>query len=105
MKELKGKAKIDFNKWMKPNPLEHGRYGQLITNTFDNMPFALQSGVILEWLDSVGVYIIIEPMNPDRFKYELWTLDNYYDGFIEPITRQEALKEAIKKAVEIYNKD
>ncbi len=95
---MEGQCKIEFEKWMKPNPLEHGRYGQLITNTFDNMPLSFQWGVIVDFFDSVGIRIQIIVTTIDfRFKIDTYTLR------VDFKTRTEAREKAIEKATQIFN--
>lgn len=75
--------------------------GQSITKAFYRLPFSMQWGVYLEFFDSVGIVIDIDPQR-DSFEWFIWLKD-------EPIrfeqlkinTRPEAQQEAIKKAFEI----
>lgn len=93
---LTGKAKEEF----------------LISKEIDEFIFCIQDkshqySDIIEWLDSVG--IIVEAMPT---YYDGWTflpivydnLGNKYDIDIDYESRQEATKQAIIKANEIYNK-
>lgn len=94
-----GKNKENFEKWykglkrIKKTPIR-----------FEVLPFSMQQGVYLEYLDSVGVNIFI------GMDYG-WTYAFYLNGVIigcivklDVDTRQEALKEAFKKADELINK-
>lgn len=102
-----GKAKELFEEWMRPDPLEHGRFGQLVTNTFDNMSPSLQWGVIQDFADSLGYKIIIQYANSGWWYYEfvgVEQLDKFREDFKScKNTRQEARTEAIKKLNELIN--
>lgn len=56
---------------------------------------------IVDWLDSVGIYISICKHDKSRFAY--WFDDNIDSTIRFEDSRHEATQEAIKKAVEIYN--
>jgi len=102
-----GKAKELFEKWMKPNPLEHGRYGQLISNTFDSMPLSMQWGVIQDFADSLGQHMetvleewgfdMLETIHVTSFKIGIHESEFNYD------TRQEARTAAINKLNQLIN--
>lgn len=87
---LTGKAKQDFEKWMNPNPLEHGRFGQLFTNTFNAIPSSAKYGVFVDWFDSVSMTETVE--------LELSIIAGGYN-------RQEARLWAIQKQNERYNRN
>lgn len=105
---MKGQAKKDFEKWLKEPILEHGRFGQLVTNTFDTMPFSMQYGIIVDWFDSVGIEILISKdydyeNNIDINAY-IFHIDNHESNdFKSYPTRTQARQKAIEKANEIYN--
>ena len=64
---------------------------------FPDVPFAFKWGVYLEFFDSVGIDITVERYVQDKkFEYRI-------NGELQDLnfTRQEAQKEAIKKAFEI----
>jgi hypothetical protein len=100
---LDGKCKEDFEKWLDWHQtiLESGE-------NFNRLDFSLQSGVYLEFLDSVGIYIDIMSATPkdlySEFGYIIKTKTDRFVKCNKGKTRQEALKEAITKANEIYNK-
>lgn len=96
-------------------------------NNFTKLPFEMQSGVYLAYLDSVGVYIEIKIFcySPDEWIVNIfWHDDNVgksltshrdngkliwerYDlekGLTVFPTRNEALKEAFKQADNLINK-
>lgn len=95
---LTGKAKIEFEKWMKDEIIFHPESG------FENLAEKFQATLVIEWLDSVFIVLTIN--------------NTYYDGFhfyweinmAKPIrsdngfeTREQATISAIEKANEIYN--
>jgi hypothetical protein len=100
---LEGKCKEDFEKWLEWQPtLESGE-------NFNGLDFSLQSGVYLEYLDSVGYHVEIFVMNTNSLSEEVnwvydWSINDLYETLGKSTSRQEALKEAITKANEIYNK-
>lgn len=95
---LTGKAKEDFINWKNKN------YENEYYCTFSSMPKQSQNALIIEWFDSVGIYISILTQENDR-KERRFTSDINEQEFISCKTRQQATEESIKKANEIYNKN
>ena len=99
---LTGKAKEEFFNWLD----NQGVNGIDISNwefeKFHLLSNVSQNALIIEWFDSVGIYINVEL----DYLHIVWfpSIDNNW-AFeeIEFKTRQEATEEAIKKANEIYN--
>lgn len=103
---LTDKTKEDFLKWLENKDVAP------YTSMFFDVPQIVQHSFIIEWFDSVGIYI-----NHDVISNEnLLILDNWY--FVIKIneedvdfitndyyynTRTEAITEAIKRANVIYN--
>jgi hypothetical protein len=108
-----GKNKEQFEKWLKIEVKKHYHFMQ-IENVigFKILPFSIQLGIYLEYLDSVGIHIEskcwidkTEDVNLTYY-YCNWCSINHpkeEDGSDYP-TRQEALTEAFKKADELINK-
>jgi len=100
---MNGKAKIDFDLWNK------------YPNAFSVMPKSCQNALIIEWLDSVGVTVIIVPYATIfNLCEDLVGMDGtwsafVYDGkkwksdLVDLKNRQEATEKAIEVAVNIYN--
>ena len=93
---LTGKAKGDFVKWV------YSEYDYKYEHLKDFYPLHLLDGLIIEWFDSVGIYVDV-----NKWSLSFWRSSIYYPylkslgcGFS---TRQEATTEAIIKANEIYN--
>lgn len=93
---LTGKNKEQFKKWykglkrIKRTPIR-----------FEVLPFSMQSGVYLEYLDSVGYVVLIDKVGDT---WEVFLLTNKRELLLDTkTTRQEALKEAFKKADELIN--
>ena len=87
---LTDKAKKDFLKWTKQ--------GNLVNIMADVYLHAL----IIEWFDSVGIYVNIEYYNVDGDNVFIYSINNA--TYIEIYdTRQEATIQAILKANQIYN--
>ena len=110
---LIGKAKEDFESWLYSNDvlIKDGIYDDTyLIEVFDELPLNLQYASIIEWFDSVGVYVNttyeeyedIQVKNfPVKIKtWSAWINELLLEGFN---SRQDALTEAIKKANEIYN--
>ena len=100
---LTGETKLDFEIWLHSNDvlIKDGIYDDTyLTDVFDKLPLNLQYALIIEWFDSVGIYV-----NSDYFELNKGFYSEVLDSNFEIIkpTRQEALTEAIKKANEIYN--
>lgn len=114
---LNEKAKDDFEKWVKnQNDLA---IGVQIPNTIGGVVFHLNSNpeilpkrilnnLIIEWFDSVGIYINCKRIFHSDCLFESQIVIDTNKkfggedlGMFE--TRQEATAEAIKKANEIYN--
>ena len=95
--KLTGKAKEDFEKWIET--LEVAPYVVML----ENIPICYLNALIIEWLDSVGIFIFIE------FGYKFTIVNNessifdkYYIHSTNLETRQEATEKAIEKANEIF---
>ena len=100
---LIGKAKEDFESWLYSNDvlIKDGIYDDTyLTDVFDKLPLNLQYASIIEWFDSVGIYITSDYFELNKGFYSE-VLNSDFE-IIKP-TRQETLTEAIKKANEIYN--
>ena len=110
---LTGKTKEDFEIWLHSNDvlIKEGIYDDTyLTDVFEELPLNLQYASIIEWFDSVVVYINttyeeyedIQVKNfPVKIKtWSVWINELLLEGFN---SRQDALTEAIKKANEIYN--
>jgi len=99
-----GKNKQQFEKWLEKNFNNH--YGD-----FNSLDFRFQIGVYLAYYDSLGIYINVisdfEHICLETFNYEI-----IFKNHVNEIecnqgikTRNEAYKEAFKKADEIINKE
>lgn len=97
-----GKNKEDFEKWFKSS--DNSKDWDY--SDFKDMSFSMQQGVYLEYLDSVGIRINVEwdyiGLEGDEFSWFYWIEGD--SKFKQFPTRQEALKEAFKKADELINK-
>jgi hypothetical protein len=97
---LTGKAKKDFIKWLyfKHNLQPYNLFNEII-----------QYALIIEWFDSVGIYISINYVDfYDEFKnntgFETYVTNKGLSVKFRIVSiRQEATEQAIKKANEIYN--
>lgn len=97
---LAGKCKEDFLNWYK-NRLSVMTYAELL-NINDLTVF---NALIIEFFDSRGINILISNLDYQNWWwYDIKHFPNTTEGKNMFNSRQEALKEGIKKAVEIYNK-
>lgn len=109
MELLHGKAETQFENWLRDN------YSTYYYSAWGKLPESAQMGVIIEWLDSVGIYIDAQPYieidetkrPPNIFFFpnviDITNLDNSIVIDDHYPTRQEATTQAIIKAVEIVN--
>ena len=97
---ITGKAKEEFFNWLD----NQGVNGIDISNwefeKFHLLSNVSQNSLIIEWFDSVGIYITSDYFELNKGFYSE-VLNSDFE-IIKP-TRQETLTEAIKKANEIYN--
>ena len=106
---LTGKCKEDFEEWMLINNKEllkysEERYSEVISMSqlFKYLTDSMQYGVLVDFFDSVGLPININCYGngfEDEWQYDITTQAEIYNSS----TRQEARRQAIEKANEIYN--
>jgi hypothetical protein len=107
---LTGKCKEDFEKWFHLND-EYLGYEFSVhkcdsTPDFYKEPFSMQYGVLVDFFDSVGIFVDAQADAFDYGKFWYSVLDkdhSYGEPNADYITRTEARQKAIEKAVEIYN--
>ena len=104
---LTGKAKEDFENYVLNENLRHDSevlisvYNQeTLFIDYKDVKKPLLNALIIEWFDSVGIYITSDYLELNKGFYSEILNENF--EIVKP-TRQEALTEAIKKANEIYN--
>jgi hypothetical protein len=98
---LQGKAKEDFEKWLMNGNDGVSNFGRTIELTrlyFLSLKETCQQALIIDWFDSVGIYINI--ISYTKNKYRIVIRTNYDEVYT---TRSEATTKAIAKAVEIFN--
>lgn len=116
MELLNGKAKELFEQWVINNPSGHDsqrmvkRYNQKeLFVSYVGIGKTLLNALIIEWFDSVGITVDVMPILDEKVKFQpntFWLEKEIITEEIEYFeTRQEATTEAIKKAVELINKD
>lgn len=111
MMKITGKAKVDFEHWLlregneiiKDGSIEYDLYYMCKYMIPENMVCAK----IIEWLDSVGIYIEVGAICIDghaQYDYNIQE-NNTLNGMNGHTfaTRHEATQQAINKAIEIYN--
>ena len=100
MELLNGKSKELFLSFM------CNKYPDFRWFEYETLLTSCQNALIIEWLDSVGVAIIVMPKNLNSWDYGIYdfnNLDYIFDCEFE--SRQEATTEAIKKAVNLFNSE
>ena len=88
---LNGKAKEDFKEWAYYSYVEDSGDLAMMRSTYRN-------ALIIEWFDSVGIYVNITV----TYGFN-WNIEGL--GCSDFNTRKEATEQAIKKANEIYNEN
>ena len=98
---LTGKAKESFIDYLdKTNQIKIEK--GILNLHWQDLPEKYKNALIIEWFDSVGIYVNAEL----DYLHLVWfpTINNNWNFEEHEFeTRQEATKEAIKKANEIYN--
>ena len=101
---LTGKAKEDFYKYIN---IEDYKLFDYVRKKYANE--IVLNALIIEWFDSVGIYISINYVDfYDEFRnntgFETYVTNKGLSVKFRSVSiRQEAIKQAIKKANEIYN--
>ena len=103
---LTGKAKEDFYYYVFNN-IKEQLFGDLqdVYDYIYSLPISYNHALIIEWFDSVGIYVFIERATyvfKPNFIYRIDVIDDLYEGY-SCATRKEATKEAILKCNTIYN--
>ena len=99
-KILTGKCKRTFLKWLKIRVNSTLHEIDKIEFWFNLQDESFKITLIIEWFDSIGIYITSDYFELNKGFYSEILNENF--AIVKP-TRQEALTEAIKKANEIYN--
>ena len=109
---LTGETKLDFERWLHSNDvlIKDGIYDDTyLTDVFDKLPLNFQNALIIEWFDSVGIFVSINYVDfydelRNNTGFETYVTNKGLSiKFRSVSSRQEAIKQAIKKANEIYN--
>ena len=105
MCELTGKCKEDFENWLFTVRNEEIIDGEIKYDLYYMFMYMLPENckkqLIIEWLDSVEIYICIEPQK--EFKNVYFDVSIDFDLHSVWSTRKEATNRAIEKANDIYN--
>ena len=98
---LTGKAKEDFKKWLNKEMYYLGRHNfEDRDNNIEDLSDNFQNTLIIDWFDSVGIYITFDNFDLNKCFYS--EISNY-NNFSTVGNRQECAKNSILKANEIYN--
>lgn len=101
--KLTGKAQEDFDLWFfeRNTPIEEYK-------NYPNLSETCKNALIVEWFDSVGIYIHIEPYLDFNKKLLFKNYVLFYTNIDEQnsyLHRVAATNAAIEKANELYNND
>lgn len=98
---LTGKAQQYFIEWYKATKSKNINLKDFSLNIAQSISYA----IVIEWFDSVCIYINIKSKFGQRKQCEIFsfTVKTYNSGFIFN-SRKEATKEAIQKACYFYNR-
>lgn len=105
MSLLTGKAKEGFEKWARYDKYTEAKIDSNLSNCNFNSEYykkITKNSLIIEWLDSVGIYINIV----SDFELNFWCRILYESRVIvgpDVKSRTEAIEDGIKKANKIYN--
>jgi len=95
---LTGKAQKDYEKWMKDEIIILPEGG------FNSLSDKFKASLILEWLDSVGIHVVIGYVrNIKQFIVEINTDDQLRTDINLVQDRNLAMGKGIELANEIYN--
>lgn len=104
--ELTGKAKEQFEEWLKENYSEFFNDRVKGFGLWELLPPSMRWGVYQDWADSLGIECVVEYFDSKSFGFWVHTQEdtvrlNSVDGFSP--TRQEARTAAIEKLNELIN--
>jgi hypothetical protein len=104
--ELTGKCKDDFEKWYKSK----NHHQRINLGMFNQLPIEFKYGLLIDFFDSVGIYISTMASHSHNFKPQYHGIDICVEGngFCYDMDdadkdRNIARQKAIKKADDIYN--
>ena len=105
--KLTGKCKEDFEKWFNKGSHDE-EYNNHMGFKFERSHPSMQYGVLIDFFDSVGIYIDIKYISRPfyvgyNYQFRVNEIDYCVKEVIKIKTRQEARTKAIEKANEIYN--
>ena len=106
---LNGKAKEEFEKWLIEYYLTNRKdYNQFTNDSILKKHYRKtqieQNALIIEWFDSVGIYINIENLYYQSWwSFKVKNCPKTFNEVVTVSTRHEATTKAIEKAVEIFN--
>ena len=112
---LTGKAKEDFEKWLKKQSFSnfnnYTKYIIIHNKVYTDLNELFINALIIEWFDTVGIFILPELVNISTMFFTITIFHNEYRTETGKTmtelsnfkSRQEVTIEAIKKANELYN--
>lgn len=106
--ELKGKAREAFEKWFDDYSQKHHQKEWLDNDSYLDevyLPDEIMYALIIEWLDSVGIYVETYVISDDgiiNFSFNISGIE-IIDHEFAYHTRQQATEKAIEMAIKIFN--
>lgn len=106
---MKGKAKIDFEKWYDNEfngyeYLSHRIKRMKSRFHFWDMPNCFQQGVLREFFESKGIIMCsYKPRNESEYAFTLYDINSDWSAFVKAPDYSTAFTHAIDKACEIIN--
>lgn len=114
---MKGQAKKDFEKWYiktECQDITRNEYSSELDIFWNVLTKSMQYGVIVDWFDSVGINISIEPYwcvckltmdVPQDVTFDMMVFSDSENGgeYSNHKTRTQARQKAIEQANKIYN--
>lgn len=101
--KLTGKAKEDFEKWLKDKRHFVISVEEDFQAIWFNCSDSMKYGVYVDWFDSVAIEIYIRFYRENDFKFEIYKRFVRMSDKSPYNTRPEARTAAIEKANKIYN--
>jgi hypothetical protein len=106
---LTGKCREGFEKWLIQNYKNLAFYHSKDLAMFNDLPPQMCNALIIDYFDSIGVYIEIQVLKVETYPKYSFNMRNISFNMLSQgdyfKSRQEATEKAIEKANDILNKE
>ena len=106
---LTGKCREGFEKWLIQNYKNLAFYHSKDLAMFNDLPPQMCNALIIDYFDSIGVYIEIQVLKVETYPKYSFNMRNINFNMLSQgdyfKSRQEATEKAIEKANDILNKE